>query len=78
MDYIDVHTIDGRHVHINRDAIVTIGGPRSGSDAGQSMFTDKATCLVTLADGKFITAVESCDDIRRRLGLKEAPKERRP
>ena len=27
MDYIDVHTIDGRHVHINRQAIVTIGGP---------------------------------------------------
>ena len=75
MDYIDIHTIDGRHVLINRKAIVTIGGPRSG-DAGQSMFTDKATCLVTLADGKFVTAVESCDTIRQRLEL--LSKERRP
>ena len=75
MDYIDVHTIDGRHVHINRQAIVTIGGPRSG-DQGQQMFAREATCLVTLSDGKFITVVESCDTIRRRLGLKDAPEER--
>ena len=28
MDYIAVETLDGRHVLINRQAIVTIGGPR--------------------------------------------------
>jgi hypothetical protein len=66
MDYIDVHTIDGRQVSINRGAIVTIGGPRSG-DKAQQMLTGEATCLVTLADGKFVTVVESCDAIRQRL-----------
>jgi uncharacterized protein YlzI (FlbEa/FlbD family) len=78
MDYIAVHTIDGRSVLINRKAIVTIGGPRSG-DKAQQMLTGDATCLVTLSDGKFVTVVESCDEIRRRLELLEAPaKERRP
>ena len=65
MDYIAVHTIDGREVLINPQAIVTIGGPRSTTE--QQLLTDKATCLVTLVDGKFVTAVESCEAIRQRL-----------
>lgn len=65
MDYIAVHTIDGREVLINRQAIVTIGGPRSTTE--QQLLSDKATCLVTLIDGKFVTIVESCDAIRQRL-----------
>jgi len=65
MDYISVHTIDGRDVLIARRAIVTIGGARK--DGGQSVLTGKATCLVTLVDGKFVTVVESCEAIRERL-----------
>jgi hypothetical protein len=65
MDYITVHTLDGRHVHVNRQAIVTIGGART--DEGQPMLTGKAKCMVTLVDGKFITVVESCDALQRRL-----------
>ena len=29
MDYLAVQTLDGRHVLINRQAIVTIGGART-------------------------------------------------
>ena len=65
MDYIDVQTLDGRHVLINPKAIVTIGGART--DRGQKVLTDKATCLVTLVDGKFVTIVESCAAIKQRL-----------
>ena len=65
MDYLSVETLDGRHVLINRHAIVTIGGPRSSTE--QQLLSDKATCLVTLIDGKFVTVVESCDTLRRRL-----------
>ena len=66
MDYIAVETLDGRQVLINRQAIVTIGGARK--DGGQPVLTGKATCLVTLVDGKFVTVVESCDTLRQRLG----------
>jgi len=65
MDYLVVHTIDGRDVLINKQAIVTIGGARK--DGGQQVLTGKATCLVTLVDGKFVTVVESCDTLRQRL-----------
>lgn len=65
MDYIAVHTIDGRDVLINRQAIVTVGGPRSPTD--QQLLTDKAVCLITLVDGKFVTVMESCDSIQKQL-----------
>jgi len=65
MDYLAVQTLDGREVIINRQAIVTVGDARK--DGGQAVLTGKATCLITLADGKFVTVVESCDAIRRRL-----------
>jgi len=66
MDYLDVQTLDGRHVLINRQAIVTIGGART--DGGQRVLAGKVTCLVTLVDGKFVTVVESCDVLKQRLG----------
>jgi len=65
MDYLAVETIDGRQVLINRHAIVTIGGARSTTE--QQLLTDKATCLVTLIDGKFVAVVESCDVVRKKL-----------
>lgn len=65
MDYLAVQTIDGREVLINRQSIVTIGGART--DGGPARLTDKATCLVTLVDGKFVTVVESCAAIKQRL-----------
>ena len=76
MDYIAVHTIDGRDVIINRSAIVTIGGARSGDN--KPLLSGKVTCLITLVDGKFVTVVESCEVIRQRLGLQETPAKERP
>jgi uncharacterized protein YlzI (FlbEa/FlbD family) len=71
MDYIDVQTLDGRHVLINRQAIVTVGGART--DKGQKVLTDKAACLITLVDGKYVTVAESCDAINRRLQDRRTP-----
>lgn len=68
MDYLAVETLDGRHVIINRQAIVTIGGARK--DGGQSVLTGKASCVVTLVDGKFVTVVEACETLKQRLGVK--------
>ena len=64
--YLAVQTLDGRNVLINRQQIVTVGDARK--DGGQAVLTGKATCLITLADGKFVTVVEHCDAIRQRLG----------
>jgi uncharacterized protein YlzI (FlbEa/FlbD family) len=72
MDYLAVQTMDGRHVLINRQAIVTITSARA--DKSQPLLHGKATCLVTLVDGKFVTVVESCDTIRQRLHTLEGVK----
>jgi hypothetical protein len=74
MDYLAVQTLDGREVLINPTAIVTIGGPRSGDSAHQQLLTDKATCMVTFVDGKFVTVVEACDTLRQRLQNREVPR----
>ena len=68
MDYLAVQTIDGRHVLINRQAIVTITSARA--DKAQPLLHGKATCLVTLVDGKFVTVVEACETLKQRLGVK--------
>ena len=65
MDYIAVQTLDGREVLINRQAIVTIGGARAPTE--QQLLTDRAVCMITLVDGKFVTVVDNCDAIRRQL-----------
>ena len=67
MDYLAVETLDGRHVLINKQAIVTIGGARSVDN--QPLLTGKASCVVTFVDGKFLTVVESCDTLRKKLDL---------
>jgi hypothetical protein len=68
MEYLAVQTLDGREVIINKQAIVTIGGARSPTE--QQLLTDRAVCMVTLVDGKFITVVESCAAIKQRLEQK--------
>ena len=65
MDYITVKTLDGRDVIVNRAAIVTVGGPRK--DDKQALLSGKATCLLTLVDGKFLAVVEDCEAIREQL-----------
>ena len=71
MDYIDVQTLDGRHVLINRQAIVTVTSARA--DKSQPLLTGKAACLITLVDGKYVTVAQSCEDINRRLQDRRTP-----
>jgi uncharacterized protein YlzI (FlbEa/FlbD family) len=59
MEFIMVETIDGRHVHINPAAIVSI------IDVNKRLVTDKVHCVVSLSNGKYVTVVKSCDELRR-------------
>jgi uncharacterized protein YlzI (FlbEa/FlbD family) len=59
IEFIVLQTLDGRHVHINPAAIVSI------HEARGRLVTDKVHCVVSLVNGKFVTVVESCDELRR-------------
>lgn len=65
MDFVALQTLDGRTVHVNPALVVSIGETRSEN---KTLLTDKVQCVVTFVDGKFITVVESCDSVKRRMG----------
>jgi uncharacterized protein YlzI (FlbEa/FlbD family) len=53
-----VHSVDGREVYVNADNVITLSTPGK-------LVTEKATCLMLLNDGKFITVKETCDEVRK-------------
>jgi hypothetical protein len=55
-------TADGKTIEVNPEQIVAFRAPRL-SDA----FVEGAQCLVFTADGKFISAKDTCDRIREIL-----------
>jgi len=65
MEFIILHTLDKRDVHVNLLYIVSVAEPKP---ADKSTLTSEVHCVVSLVDGKFITVVESCASIRKRLG----------
>jgi uncharacterized protein YlzI (FlbEa/FlbD family) len=58
-----LQAMDGHQIHVNKDAIVTISEPRTIGRLG----TDKFNCVIGLTSGKYITVVETCDSVRKRL-----------
>ena len=61
-----LQTLDGREVHVNPDHIVSISDARDESNPDRWL-TDKAHCVVTLSNGKFLTVAESCESVQQRL-----------
>jgi hypothetical protein len=53
-----VHTVDGRNVYVNPNSVITLTVPGK-------LVTEKATCLMLLDDGKFLTVKETCDEVRK-------------
>lgn len=58
-----LQAMDGHRIHVNKDAIVSISEPRVIGRLG----TDKFNCVIGLTSGKYITVVETCDSVRKRL-----------
>ena len=60
--YITLHTLDGREVHLNTKQIVGIGAPKD-----ELLFSGRANCIVHMTDGKFVSVTEDCTDIKVRV-----------
>ncbi len=59
--WIVVHSVDKREVAINVPQITSMVA-RQGQN--RNLHHD-ATCLINLADGKFVTVIETCGEVRR-------------
>ena len=58
-----LQAMDGHQIHVNKDAIVTISEPRKIGRLG----TDKFNCVIGLTSGKYVSVIETCDSVRKRL-----------
>jgi hypothetical protein len=56
--FIILHALDGRPVSINPEAITSL---QHKTKEKNQMVSEKAQCIVNLADGKFIAVLEDCD-----------------
>ena len=61
---IVLHSVDGREVTINPEMVTTLHAP---TEQGNRLLTKSVRCRVGHADGKFVSAVESCDAVRQLL-----------
>jgi uncharacterized protein YlzI (FlbEa/FlbD family) len=63
-----LHLPGGDEVYVNPMEITTMRQRAQGE-----IFTPQAECMVSLVDGKFVTVVETCHEIRRRIEEAERP-----
>jgi hypothetical protein len=64
---IVLHTLDGREIDI-APAQVTHMREAKEDDEGNKAFTGGVRCMVNLTDGKFVTVIETCAEVRQKLG----------
>ena len=62
LQFIILHTLDGRAIYVNIKSIVSITEQK-----GKDSFIGTAYCVVNLADHKFVTITETCESVKIRL-----------
>jgi uncharacterized cupin superfamily protein len=59
IELLTLHVIDGRTVYVNPKQIISLARPGDNQS-----FAKGARCIITLADTKFVSVTESCDEVR--------------
>lgn len=60
---IALHSPSGAVIEINPDLVTHLRNREPGS----KNFTEKANCMINMADGRFVTVVETCEAVRRAM-----------
>jgi hypothetical protein len=61
---IELHGPAGQRIFVNPSEVTSIREPH-GIDQGH--WAKGTRCLVVMADGKFLTVTEACDEVRQKL-----------
>jgi uncharacterized protein YlzI (FlbEa/FlbD family) len=61
-----LHGPDGREILLNADLVVSMHAAIKGKP--NTALTDEVRCLINTSDGKFISVVESCDQVLELIG----------
>jgi len=62
---VELHGLSGQKIDINPAEVVSVRKPRV---TDQGYISKNVRCLITLADGKFVSIVDECDVVERKLG----------
>jgi hypothetical protein len=60
-----LHTLDGREVSVNPSLVTSLHA--SKEDEENKLLIEGVRCVVSLADGKFVSVSETCDVVRKLL-----------
>ncbi|MCA1452147.1 hypothetical protein I6F35_02820 [Bradyrhizobium sp. BRP22] len=58
-----LHGPDGHEIALNPEQITTMRAALPGSQ--NKHLTQDARCMISTSDGKFVSVVESCDQVRK-------------
>lgn len=60
-----LHSIDGHEITIASQQVTSLRAHQPGKP--NKLMTDDANCLIGLTDGRFVTVIESCAEVRELL-----------
>jgi hypothetical protein len=60
---IILHSATGTAIDLNTAMITNLRNPEPGDST--PLFTKGVKCQINLADGKFVTVTETCNEVRR-------------
>ena len=64
IELVELSGLDNEQIEVNPAAVVAIRSPRQKN----RIMAPAANCALLTTDGRFISVLESCDEVRRRLG----------
>ena len=73
VSFIMLHTVDGREVSVNPEQLASVTHSKDGE--GNKLLAADVHCVLNLNNGKFISVLEECGEVLRKI---EAMKETKP
>jgi hypothetical protein len=58
---IILHSATGTEIDLNTKAITNLRNPEPSNPA----FTPGVRCMINMSDGKFVTVIETCHEVRK-------------
>jgi hypothetical protein len=65
-----LHGPHGHKIYINPESVTTI---RASPNEKNEHFTEAVRCLLNTSDGKFISVVETCEEVRELFQQRKLP-----
>jgi len=65
MHLVLLHTVDGRDTLVNPEQVTSI--THRFEDEPNKMLVNTVRCVVGFSNGKFISVIEDCDEVQRKL-----------